>query len=64
MEWKRVIGRFFNVVLFGSSQIIRADELENKELGLESHEHIHYAMPLRIMGYDYTTYKKQYVECV
>ena len=29
-------------------------------LGLESQEHIHYAMPLRVMGYDYATYKKQY----
>ena len=29
-------------------------------LGMESQEHIHYAMPMRIMGYDYGTYKKQY----
>ena len=29
-------------------------------LGLESQEHIHYAMPIRVMGYDYSTYKKQY----
>ena len=29
-------------------------------LGIESQEHIHYAMPMRIMGYDYGTYKKQY----
>lgn len=29
-------------------------------LGLESQEHIHYAMPMRIMGYDYSSYKKQY----
>ena len=29
-------------------------------LGLESQEHIHYAMPMRIMGYDYASYKKQY----
>lgn len=29
-------------------------------LGLESQEHIHYAMPARVMGYDYATYKKQY----
>lgn len=28
--------------------------------GMESQEHIHYAMPLRVMGYDYGTYKKQY----
>lgn len=29
-------------------------------LGMESQEHIHYAMPMRVMGYDYGTYKKQY----
>lgn len=29
-------------------------------LGLEGQERIHYAMPLRVMGYDYGTYKKQY----
>lgn len=29
-------------------------------LGMESQEHIHYAMPMRIMGYDYGAYKKQY----
>ena len=29
-------------------------------LGLEAQEYIHYAMPLRVMGYDYGTYKKQY----
>ena len=29
-------------------------------LGLESQEHIHYAMPMRVMGYDYAVYKKQY----
>ena len=29
-------------------------------LGLENQEHIHYAMPMRIMGYDYAAYKKQY----
>ena len=29
-------------------------------LGLENQEHIHYAMPLRVMGYDYSAYKKQY----
>lgn len=88
----------FNAVLFGGSQIIRADEPENEDteasavlahrnhmqgiravrdnikimkkstaygvrlvlLGLESQELIHYAMPLRVMGYDYAIYKKQY----
>ena len=29
-------------------------------LGMEGQEHIHYAMPMRIMGYDYGSYKKQY----
>lgn len=29
-------------------------------LGLENQEHIHYAMPMRVMGYDYGAYKKQY----
>ena len=29
-------------------------------LGNEGQEHIHYAMPMRIMGYDYGSYKKQY----
>ena len=29
-------------------------------LGLESQEHIHYAMPMRVMGYDFAVYKKQY----
>lgn len=29
-------------------------------LGLEAQEHIHYAMPMRVMGYDYGSYKKQY----
>lgn len=29
-------------------------------LGLENQEHIHYAMPMRVMGYDYSAYKKQY----
>ena len=29
-------------------------------LGIEHQGHIHYAMPMRIMGYDYGVYKKQY----
>lgn len=29
-------------------------------LGNEGQEHIHYAMPMRVMGYDYGSYKKQY----
>lgn len=29
-------------------------------LGLEHQERIHYAMPMRVMGYDYSSYKKQY----
>lgn len=28
--------------------------------GLENQERIHYAMPMRVMGYDYMAYKKQY----
>ena len=37
-----------------------AFEVELVMLGMESQEHIHYAMPMRVMGYDYSTYKKQY----
>lgn len=33
-------------------------------LALENQEHIHYAMPMRIMGYDYSSYQKQYQELV
>lgn len=29
-------------------------------LGNESQQHIHYATPMRVMGYDFGTYKKQY----
>ncbi len=29
-------------------------------LGNESQEHVDYAMPVRVMGYDYSAYKKQY----
>lgn len=29
-------------------------------LGIESQEHVHYAMPMRVMVYDYGIYKKQY----
>ena len=29
-------------------------------LGLENQEHVHYAMPMRVMGYDYFSYKQQY----
>lgn len=29
-------------------------------LAQEGQEHVHYAMPMRVMGYDYGTYKKQY----
>ena len=27
---------------------------------MEGQEHIYYAMPMRVMGYDYAAYKKQY----
>lgn len=30
-------------------------------LGMESQEHIHYAMPMRIMGYDYGAYKSSMI---
>ena len=29
-------------------------------LGMESQEYVDYAMPMRVMGYDYSAYKKQY----
>lgn len=29
-------------------------------LGMEAQEYIHYAMPMRVMGYDYSAYKRQY----
>lgn len=35
-------------------------DVEFVMLGLEGQERIHYAMPMRAMGYDYGTYKKQY----
>lgn len=37
-----------------------AYDVELVMLGMEGQEHIHYAMPMRVMGYDYGTYKKQY----
>ena len=37
-----------------------AYDVEFTILGIENQEHIHYAMPMRVMGYDYGTYKKQY----
>ena len=37
-----------------------AYDVEFTILGIENQEHIHYAMPMRVMGYDYVTYKKQY----
>lgn len=89
---------FFNVVLFDGKQLIKPEELEDRDteessilehrkyaetiqssrdnikirkrstvygvefvmLGIEHQDHIHYAMPMRIMGYDYGVYKKQY----
>ena len=33
-------------------------EVELVILGMEGQERIHYAMPMRVMGYDYGTYKK------
>ncbi len=37
-----------------------SDELYLVMYGLEDQEHIHYGMPLRVMGYDYGSYKKQF----
>ena len=37
-----------------------AYDVELVILGMEGQERIHYAMPMRVMGYDYGTYKKQY----
>lgn len=89
---------FFNAVLFEGRNVIKPEELEDRDteessilehrnkaksiqagrdnikirkkstvygvelvmLGMESQEHIHYAMPMRVMGYDYGVYKKQY----
>ena len=89
---------FFNAVLFAGKQLIKPEELEDRDteessilehrkyaeaiqssrdnikirkrstvygvefvmLGIEHQAHIHYAMPMRIMGYDYGVYKKQY----
>ena len=34
--------------------------LEFAILGIENQAHIHYATPLRVMGYDYSSYKRQY----
>ena len=89
---------FFNAILFEGRQIIKPEELEDRDteessilehkeyvksiqasrdnikirkkstvygiefvmFGLEHQEHIHYAMPMRVMGYDYGFYKKQY----
>lgn len=38
----------------------KAHGVEFVMLGMEHQEHIHYAMPMRVMGYDYGLYKKQY----
>lgn len=35
-------------------------DVELAMLGNEGQEYIHYAMPMRVMGYDYGSYKKQY----
>ena len=43
---------FFNAVLYEGKQVIKPD-VELCILGMESQEHIHYAMPMRVMGYDY-----------
>ena len=51
----------FNAVLFDGRQVILPEELEDVDTEESTIlEHIHYAMPMRIMGYDYGSYKKQY----
>ena len=42
------------------AKIYKGSGVELVILGLENQEHIHYAMPMRVMGYDYSEYKKQY----
>lgn len=37
-----------------------AHEVELVILAIESQEYVHYAMPMRVMGYDYSRYKRQY----
>ena len=42
------------------AKIYKESGVELVILGLENQEHIHYAMPMRVMGYDYSEYKKQH----
>ena len=42
------------------AKIYKGSGVELVILGLENQEHIHYAMPMRVLGYDYSEYKKQY----
>lgn len=41
-------------------KVSHAHKVQLVLLGLEHQEHVHYAMPMRVMGYDYGSYKKQY----
>ena len=49
----------FNAVLFNGEFVIQSDSLEELDTE-ESQQLVHYAMPMRVMGYDYLAYKKQY----
>lgn len=40
--------------------IVLKNYWNNNEQFADFQEHIHYAMPMRVMGYDYGSYKKQY----
>lgn len=58
--------RNYSESIIASRDNIKARKIASKHgvelvlLGKEDQEHIHYAMPMRIMGYDYGVYKKQY----
>ena len=52
--------------LKGSRNVIKVQKVSAARqvqfvlLGIETQKQIHYAMPMRVMGYDYSSYKKQY----
>ena len=46
-------------ILKVSKQLVDSG-LQLSILGIENQELVHYAMPMRVMGYDYLAYKKQY----
>ena len=61
-----VLVRGMKTTVKGSRDLIKirkklvGKNVELTILALENQEHINYAMPLRVMGYDYVRYKKQY----